>query len=163
MAKVEKTLVQKVIERKRFIEKIVKFVNEITMGKGTMVKFDSCPSHTHRIWRLGDFVGFYFETEFCKHCMDGNEIRIWQYSNKGLKVRVFWLHYRENLDECVVKQFVEGEWQEEIKKAIRNKKRILLQIENKKKRQEKQAKLETIRALERIALQNASKRLGLNI
>lgn len=151
----EKTLVQKVAERKKLIKKIVEFVDKIVVERGKLVKREQGSSHTHTIWELDNFSNFYFQGDFCQTMFGGNDMKIW-HSDKSFNNFVFHVSWQASLDEAIVEEFVEGDWQKEILVVIRNRSKIIAVIERKNKadeveRQKKQVFLEADKKLKEEA------------
>lgn len=164
-------LVKKIEERKRFLKKVINFVEDIVLNEGEVIMRVPGPANIHVVKVLNGFDNFFFMADWGQTVMGGNEVKVWYSSNsEGINpdktLSVLYVYYQPakfNIDECVVRHFDEkNQWQFSIDYAIKNKKKLIVQM--KRKRNEVMVKkLEQVftSQKERSKIETEAKRLGI--
>ena len=128
---------EKIKNRQKFLKEIVKFVEDITFKIGKEIERTTGSAHTRIVRRLDGFRNFSFLADTGKTMFGGNDFDVWYHPKEkeidiGRERPVLSVYYQTS-DEYKVKEFSKDDvWQHEIRNLIKNKKRILSEIEKEK-------------------------------
>lgn len=167
-------LIKEVEERKKFLKKVVNFAEKLVSERGELISRTQGSSNTHTTRKLVGFAKLSFLADWGQTMFGGNEIKIWYHPhfediNMDGTDPVLHVYYQSagfNVDDCEVKYFdEENGWQATIEHVIRNKKRVLSQM-NKARKALKSGRgvieIQQYKARQkRINLEKDAKRLGI--
>lgn len=161
----------KIEERKRFIARVVNFVESMVLDYGEVTLRVEGPSSIHVVKKLANFSSFLFIADWGQTTYGGNDIKIWYNHNvmseinpfKTLPVlHVYYQPARFNVNECLVRHFDEGEeWQNAIERTIRNRNRLIAKMKTENKEPKKTTQQIAATGKERLKLEEDAKRLGI--
>ena len=163
-------LVKKIEERKKLLNKIVKFIEDVVLNHGYVTRRVSESCNVHVIKQFDGFRKFIFVTDWSQTVMGGNEVKVWHYrdsedANPNKTIPVLHVYYQGVFDvdnDCSVKNFDEDcRWQTAIKRVIKKKDYLLNQF---LKAQEGSIKEEVAldeKLSERSRIEINAKRLGI--
>ena len=157
-------LAQRVLNRQKFLERVIKFVEGITVKRGKRTYHQVESYHTVNTWELYNFGGFSFYIHGSFSMMGGDEIKVWYHpGQKRPQAGKPTLHIRYwDIAKLEVEEIDQSlKWQTAIRKLMREADKVAAQIDRQKKKEEAVAKKQAeIRQKENNAEEEA-KRLRL--
>lgn len=133
---------ERIEKRQKFLKEIVKFIEDITFRTGEEIKRTTGSAHTHIVRRLDGFRNFSFLADTGQTMFGGNDFDVWYHPKEEKidtrRVEPVLSVYYQTSDEYKVKKFSKDDaWQREMKNLIKNKEKILLEIEKEEKLEKK--------------------------
>ena len=169
-----RTLSAKLSKRERFLKKVVSFVEKLVQKKGRILEINQGSSNTNVVRELLDFGNFSFKTDLGQTMFGGNDIEVWYHPGTSFRNRkrfntvlsVYYQCFRFETDDCRVNTFDESHgWQLALNNAIRNEKKILVDMERKKRDARQRSllieKRENERDKKKAKMTERAERLGL--
>jgi hypothetical protein len=159
------TLARRVAQRKKFVERVVLFVQKFAVECGHLTKREMGSSSCHVVWEARYFERLSFVADLGQTMFGGNDIVI-RYHGPVAPVNsstiVFSVHYQASLDDCEVKVFdMTTNWVNDLKQLMRNRSRVSQRVRKQKEVDLAREKRDALLREKKRKLEAEAKRLGL--
>jgi len=151
----DKSLAQKVAERKNLLKKIASFVSEVCFERGKKLEYEECSTHTRGKYELKDFFGFSFVHQWSWR----DNYDVYFNYNHGLRLV---LQFMEQ-EGCYEVLYIDDNpsWLGSLKKLMSSKSKMIESAERRKKRLAEKEERDAKKKEKMLKIQHEANLLGL--